>query len=189
MTTPKTLDDYIAALNQAGQSAADHFDSLPKYIAALETEIASTTGIDIDRHILAEIKLDRALQLRRDNSHVRLEDVVRRAKDNYLPPHVGKIVPLMEASLAEREKSKTRFLKSIGEKAASITAAMFAAVSTEESDKLLAQRQKAEDEAQGKLIDIANAKQAIAAFRVSPDSATFGAALARVNEVNFQTKN
>jgi len=166
------------------QPAKDR-ETIAAVLAKAEARVAKPITPEIDSFVDSQVRIPILKGILSDIDYARPDDRARQAGDAYVVAHLEELVTLLRVELNERTKTKESFLASIGKRVSSLSIEMFAP--QRDKDAILAEREKAEGEAESIELNIAAAVSATRMLELMPSVDSFNTAAARVRAVTISS--
>lgn len=182
MKPTKTIADYIAGRDAAKATAPRIIAAFDSLIDDCNRRIALPIGDDARVHVTALSELAATEKAMKDFLEWPLEHRQQADAEAYLRTAAPEICGTLRAIIAERSKAQPDFIASKLKQAAEITQRLF---SKTDRQATYQEREAAEQAAADAEFVIAVAVSAVRSFELMPNQDTFGAACARVNEIQF----
>ena len=186
MTTKLTsIEAHESALLEAMTQPAKDRETIAAFLSNVEDRLTKPILPDAESYVTAQLKLPILKCILSDIDYARPDDRARQAGDAYVAVNVAQIVPILRSDMADRLKGKATFLANIAKRAAALSIEMFAP--QRDKDAILAEREKAEGEAESIELNIAAAVSATRMLELMPSVDSFNTAIARVRSVTISS--
>jgi len=184
-TKPTSIEVHESSLLQAMAQPAKDRETIAAVLAKAEARVAKPITPEIDSFVDSQVRIPILKGILSDIDYARPDDRARQAGDAYVVAHIEELVTLLRVELNERTKTKESFLASIGKRVSSLSIEMFAP--QRDKDAILAEREKAEGEAESIELNIAAAVSATRMLELMPSVDSFNTAAARVRAVTISS--
>jgi len=184
-TKPTSIEVHESSLLQAMAQPAKDRETIAAVLAKAEARVAKPITPEIDSFVDSQVRIPILKGILSDIDYARPDDRARQAGDAYVVAHLEELVTLLRVELNERTKTKESFLASIGKRVSSLSIEMFAP--QRDKDAILAEREKAEGEAESIELNIAAAVSATRMLELMPSVDSFNTAAARVRAVTISS--